>query len=189
MSNIEIQGKVNDLRELRRMADELQAEIDAITDSIKARLTENPEIHGAYDLILHSYGPEEWFGSVHVELDDNMTVREMDALTRRIVTQIYSEFGVILTVGVYAANTSDETAREIKEAVRSLTGSYQQIMQMHGFYVEEATKLVSFDIILSFTEEDPTQIITEMREKLNAQFPDYKFSIIVDRDYSESEET
>ena len=160
-----------------------------LTDSIKARLTENPEIHGAYDLILHSYGPEEWFGSVHVELDDNMTVREMDALTRRIVTQIYSEFGVILTVGVYAANTSDETAREIKEAVRSLTGSYQQIMQMHGFYVEEATKLVSFDIILSFTEEDPTQIITEMREKLNAQFPDYKFSIIVDRDYSESEET
>ena len=39
MSNIEIQGKVNDLRELRRMAEELQAEIDAITDTIKAHMT------------------------------------------------------------------------------------------------------------------------------------------------------
>ena len=32
MSNIEIQSKVNDLRELRRMAEELQGEIDAITE-------------------------------------------------------------------------------------------------------------------------------------------------------------
>ena len=39
MSSIEIQGKVNDLRELRRMAEELQAEIDAITDTIKAHMT------------------------------------------------------------------------------------------------------------------------------------------------------
>ena len=38
MSNIEIQGKVNDLRELRRMAEELQGEIDAITDAIKAHM-------------------------------------------------------------------------------------------------------------------------------------------------------
>lgn len=39
MSTIEIQSKVNDLRELRRMADELQAEIDAIQDAIKEHMT------------------------------------------------------------------------------------------------------------------------------------------------------
>lgn len=38
MSNAEIQSKVNDLRELRRMADELQAEIDSITDAIKKHM-------------------------------------------------------------------------------------------------------------------------------------------------------
>lgn len=39
MSNIEIQSKVQELRELRRMADELQTEIDAITDTIKQHMT------------------------------------------------------------------------------------------------------------------------------------------------------
>ena len=39
MSNIEIQSKVNDLRELRRMAEELEAEITAIQDSLKAHMT------------------------------------------------------------------------------------------------------------------------------------------------------
>ena len=39
MSNVELQTKVNDLREYRRMVEDLQAEIDAITDSIKQHMT------------------------------------------------------------------------------------------------------------------------------------------------------
>ena len=39
MSNTEIQNKVNELRELRRMADELAAEIATIQDAIKAHMT------------------------------------------------------------------------------------------------------------------------------------------------------
>lgn len=39
MSNTEIQSKVNELRELHRMADELAAEIEAAQDAIKAHMT------------------------------------------------------------------------------------------------------------------------------------------------------
>lgn len=39
MSNTEIQSKVNELRELRRMADELAAEIESIQNAIKAHMT------------------------------------------------------------------------------------------------------------------------------------------------------
>lgn len=39
MSNTEIQSKVNELRELRRMADELAAEIEDAQDAIKAHMT------------------------------------------------------------------------------------------------------------------------------------------------------
>ena len=39
MGTIELNGKVKELRELRRMADELAAEIEAIQDSIKAEMT------------------------------------------------------------------------------------------------------------------------------------------------------
>ena len=40
MSNTEIQIKVNELRELRRMSDELAAEIESIQDAIKAHMAE-----------------------------------------------------------------------------------------------------------------------------------------------------
>lgn len=39
MGTIKLNGKVKELRELRRMADELAAEIEAIQDSIKAEMT------------------------------------------------------------------------------------------------------------------------------------------------------
>ena len=39
MGTFELDSKMKELRELRRMADELQAEIDEITDTIKAEMT------------------------------------------------------------------------------------------------------------------------------------------------------
>lgn len=39
MSTFELSNKVNELRELRRMSDELSAEIEAIQDAIKNHMT------------------------------------------------------------------------------------------------------------------------------------------------------
>ncbi len=48
MSMNEMEAKVMELRELRRMADELAAEITALEDSLKAHMTANgtDELHG-----------------------------------------------------------------------------------------------------------------------------------------------
>lgn len=48
MSMIEMETKVNELRELRRMADELAGEIAAIEDGLKAYMAANgaDELHG-----------------------------------------------------------------------------------------------------------------------------------------------
>ena len=158
-----------------------------LTDRIKAALCSYPEVQGAYDLILHSYGPEKYFGSVHVELDDRMTVREMDALTRRIVPQIYSEFGVLLTVGVYAANDSDAQAKAIRDAVCEELRAYPQMLQMHGFYADLSAKAVSFDVIFDFRTGDPHGDADALRRSLTQRFPDYQFYINIDRDFSESD--
>lgn len=39
MGTIELDAKVKELRELRRMAEEIAAEIDGLTDTIKAEMT------------------------------------------------------------------------------------------------------------------------------------------------------
>ena len=183
-----IKAGIDILRETGSQIIGVRAESE-LTDSITAQLNAYPEVYGAYDLILHSYGPDEAFGSVHIELDDDLTVRDLDTLTRRIVAQIYQEFGVILTVGVYAANTSDETAQQIREAAKQLVAAYPNILQMHGFYLDHEQKAVSFDLIFDFKEKAPKTALEEIRQKLSEQFPDYRFHINLDRDFSVQHDT
>ena len=69
---------------------------------IKRLICEEPEVRGAYDLIINNYGPNRNYASVHIEVPDTMTVEELDVLTRHIEAKVYKETGVILTgVGVY----------------------------------------------------------------------------------------
>lgn len=158
---------------------------EELARKVKEKITSYPEVYGAYDLILNSYGPEENLGSVHIEVDDSLTARDIDALSRRIVPEIYLEYGVLLTIGIYAANTGDEQSRMIKEAVRREMGEYPQILQMHGFYVNHEKNAVSFDLIFDFKEEKKMEIMETVRNRLKEEFPGYSFHINLDRDFSD----
>ena len=59
------------------------------TKKIKELLVEEPEVRGAYDLIIHNYGPNKNLASVHLELSDTMTVEQVDVLTRKLQTKIF----------------------------------------------------------------------------------------------------
>ena len=158
---------------------------DDFTAQIKSCICANPAVHGAYDLILHNYGPEKYFGSVHIEVDDSMTAREIDALSRSIVPEVYQKFSVILTIGIYATNTHSEAAQEIRRAVQAAAQAHQEIMQVHGFYIDETAHAVSFDIMLDYVIRDPAEITGSLRETLHRQYPAYDFHINIDRDFSE----
>ena len=158
---------------------------DDFTSKIKEVICADPNVRGAYDLILHNYGPETYFGSVHIEVDDNMSAREIDALSRSLAGTIYREYSVLMTFGIYAANTHNEAAVEIRSAVTGITGRFPAIRQVHGFYLEESARIVSFDILLDYDIDNPDTITDSVRQALTERFPGYEFCIHIDRDFSE----
>lgn len=155
------------------------------TSRIKKLLTEEPEVRGAYDLIMYNYGPEKDFASVHLELPDSMTAREIDQLTRRLERKVYRKTGVILAgVGLYSYNTSDDEASVIQKKVHDLVTSYDWCVQMHGFYVDLEQKEMSFDVVLSFDIE-PTLGVSTIRDELLKLYPEYLIEIAPDVDVSD----
>ena len=154
------------------------------TDKIKKRVSSYEGVFGAYDLTLHNYGPTQIIGSVHIEVSDTMQAKQIHKLTRQISAEIYSEFGVILTVGVYAANDSSENTAKMKERVYEIVGAFPEILQIHGFYADEANKSVMFDLIVDF-EADANAVKEQVFSKVTEIYPDYRFDIILDTDYSE----
>ncbi len=152
---------------------------------IKRLICEEPEVRGAYDLVLNNYGPNRYLGSVHVELPDVMTVEEVDNLTRRIQEKVFKETGVVLTgVGVYSFNTKDDEAARIRNRVLEIVKQHDWALQLHGFYVNTDSKEMRFDVVFSFdiSDVEGTEII--YKEVLD-EYPEYNIQIAADVDITD----
>ena len=161
--------------------------IDAqLAGGMKETIRTYPEVRGAYDLILHDYGPDSYNGSVHIEVPDTMTADELDRLNRKITREVYEKHGVILTaISVYSYNTKDPEAAEVRNRVSKIVNAIPYIREMHGFYMDKKEKRMRFDVVVSFDAADRRQVYREVCEKVQKEFPDYKLLIAMDADFSE----
>ncbi len=183
ISVIIIRAGLQTLMEMLNHIIGLRADGD-LTRSLREKVEAFPGVIGAYDLTLHNYGPMDMIGSIHIEVADTMTAPDIHKLTREIVTAVYREFGIVMTIGIYASNTTDEKAAKIKRQLAEILDGYPAILQMHGFYVESEEKRVFFDVVIDF-EADAKQVQKQLLEQLKDACPEYEFQIIVDSDYSD----
>ena len=154
--------------------------------SIKKEVLKEKEVHGAYDLILNDYGPDTYIGSIHVEVNDTLTVSDIDKLSRKITKRVYDKFGVLLhTIGVYSINTKDEFIINARKEVTKIVFSHQGILQMHGFYIDKKDKTLSFDIIIDFKIKNKEEIYKSIYDMVSEKYPEYKINITLDIDTSD----
>jgi len=135
-------------------------------------------------MMLHNYGPNKIIGTVHIQVNDDMTAKEIHRLTRNIQVWVYSEFGIIITIWIYASNNDWEFGK-IQKELNQIIRNYENIIQMHGFYVDDSTNNISFDLIFDFKEEHPEKIVRKIKKEIKDKFPDYNYSVIIDSDASD----
>ena len=153
---------------------------------IKATVISYPEVSGAYDLVLHNYGPDSYNGSIHVEVPDTLSADDLDKLIRKISVDVYQKHDVILTaIGVYSVNTKDPEAVEARDKVTEIVMSHEHILQVHGFYFDKPGKMIRFDIVVSFDAPDRRQVYREVCEAVQEAYPDYTLQVTMDTDFSE----
>ena len=114
-----------------------------------------------------------------------MTVEEVDRLTRRVQSKVFSETGVILTgVGVYSYNTSSDEVAAVRNTVQELVMSHDWALQIHGFHADPETKELRFDVVISFDAE-PKEAMATLQKEVEAAVPDYKVYITRDVDIAD----
>lgn len=155
-----------------------------VTQKLRELINSYEDVLGVYDIIIHNYGPNKIIASAHIQVEDELTAKEIHRLTRRIIVDVYNKLGILLTVGIYASNDTGEY-KEIKEYIGNLLKDYKNIIQMHGFYVDEEYKSISFDLIFNFDELEPEKKIEDIIGKLKTKYPEYNFNIILDTDISD----
>ncbi len=158
---------------------------EELSKKLKETIKEFNEVEGVYDLILHNYGPTQMIGSVHIQVDDEMTAKEIHRLTRTIEGKVFKELGIILTIGIYASNTSDEKTAKIKNELEEIIKKYKTILQLHGFYLDTVNNTIMFDLIIDFNEKNAKEVKNKVIEEISEKYPEYNYSAIIDKDFSD----
>ena len=157
-----------------------------ISKEVKKTICTLPEVQGAYDLILHSYGPDLLIGSVHIEVPDTMTVSRLDKLERSITDKVLAEHNIILTgISVYSVNTDGGKATEIYNDIRRTVMSHEFVLQIHGFFFDEESRNIIFDVIIDFAAPDSKALHAEIAREIQDKYPDYKVEVRLDLDVSD----
>ena len=151
---------------------------------IRDTICEDEYVQGAYDLILHSYGPDRFMGSVHVEVPETLTAEQIDEMGRRIEERVYVKHGVILTgVGIYSVNTSDDAVVKLRTSVTHLVNTHDDVIQMHGFHVDKTGNRAYLDLIMDYEYKDHEERFEALCDEIRSAFPDYEWVLTQDIDF------
>lgn len=153
-----------------------------LATAIKKKVTALPDVLGAYDLILHDYGPDTAIGSIHIEVSDTLSPPQIQKICRNVSALIYHEFKAVMTVGIYVMNDTDPEVVAIREDVRQMALSQEGVQQMHGFFVD--AEEMAFDIVVSFDHDAPA-ICHWLQEQIAKKYPGRAVHITTDTNYSE----
>ncbi|MBO6108058.1 MAG: cation transporter [Eubacterium sp.] len=155
-----------------------------VIKDIKNTISQEENVMGVYDLIMHSYGPDKYVASAHVEIPDTMTCEEIDILERRIADRVYAAHGVIMTgVGIYAVNTTDEKIVALRREVTHLVMEHDGVIQMHGFHVDNEKKNAMFDLIIDYEYEGRKEMFEHILNDLYTLHPEYTWTVVPDIDF------
>ncbi len=151
---------------------------------IKKAILSIEGVSGCYDLILNSYGHNKNIASAHIGVSDKLTAKEIQTIERNITSLMYSKYNTIMTIGIYAENFSDEFTKNTYNKILEVIKKYEQILEIHGFYVDEELKIINYDLVISFDDNNPYETINKIKEESQSMFDNYRIIINYDQDFS-----
>lgn len=155
-----------------------------LADQIMEEILNTEGVQGAYDLILHNYGPNVFIGDVNLELEDTMSIEEAYVITKPLNVRILKKYGVFMYFGFYSVNTTDPEIVEMRDFLYSQALCRDDILQIHAFYVNKERKFMSFDVVFDFDCKDQYAVEQDLRRILKEQYPDYRVEMLPDKDYT-----
>ena len=139
---------------------------------------------------MHSAGnssaPNMAYCSINIEVNDSLTAREVDDISREVRRKIYYGYNVVISsVGIYSINTKSDKVNEMYKRTKEILSHYDYVLEMHGFHVDDKKKEISFDIVLSFDVKKRRAYYLAIKRHLRKSFPEYSINIALDADFSD----
>lgn len=154
-------------------------------NEIKEKLLSYECVEGIHDLVVHNYGVNNDFITVHVEIDSKMNMITAHDLIDNIERE-FKDIGMDLTIHMDPIVIGDSRVDELKEKVISTIKKLDKDLDIHDFRIVEGpthTNLL-FDCVVPY-EKDYTreEVVDYLRKNIVDEKHKYYYVIEIDRPF------
>ena len=136
-------------------------------ETIEKKILAYDNVLGVHDLMVHSYGPNTYFASAHIEMDAKIDVLVCHDIMDQIERDFKSELNIHLVVHLDPTILDSPEINELKEMVNDIICEIDRDLTFHDFrvVVGEENKNVLFDVVVppeyKYSDEELEKIITD----------------------------
>ena len=127
------------------------------------------DVKGIHDLVLHNYGANSVFGSIHVEVPAEADFVEMHDMSDIIELEVMEKFGIHLVVHLDPLVFDDERINELRETAISAVRSIDKRLSLHDFRVVDGpthTNLIFDTVVPHDFDMKPEELTALLTEKI-----------------------
>ncbi len=160
-----------------------------LTHKIIDKIKSYDGVLGIHDLVIHSYGPNRCFATVHVEIDADAEVMHSHDLMD-IIEADFLKDGINLVIHMDPISVSDPETNELRakcfEMMSQISGEYSHPISMHDFRIVKGITHTNVIFDVSVSNDFPLknkEICDEITKRLREINPLYNLVLTIDRDY------
>lgn len=157
-----------------------------LTNKIQKKILEYEGVLNIHDLVVHNYGPNKYFATVHVEVDYKEDIMKSHDMIDNIERDFLEDSDINLVIHLDPVVTDDKETNELKDMTNNIVISIHEKMSIHDFRVVKGTTHTNliFDVLVPveckiLNKEIVSIINKKIKEKNITFFP----VITIDKNY------
>ncbi len=103
--------------------------------ALQDRILSYTGVIGLHDLVLHNYGPDRYFATVHVEVPAEHNLLDSHDIIDTIEKELSREFRIQLVIHMDPVVTADEQTNQLRAEVKGIVNTINPALSMHDFRV------------------------------------------------------
>ena len=163
-----------------------------LVKKIVDKLNSYDGVVGIHDLVIHSYGVNNYYVTVHVEVDADRNVMESHDMIDNIEVDFKEQMGIQLVVHMDPVSLHDDRVNalhlKLGEIIDCISSEYSSPMSMHDFRVVFGAPHSNLIFDIAVSDEVPLsndEIVRLLREEITKKLgAEYVPVITIDRDYT-----
>ncbi|MCR5742332.1 MAG: cation diffusion facilitator family transporter [Lachnospiraceae bacterium] len=153
-----------------------------MVDELEKKILGYEDVLGAHDLMVHDYGPNHCFASIHVEIAADKTMLECHDIVDVIERDVEQEFGINLVIHADPVVMDGSEVAVLREFIISQSKEIDEGLKIHEVRVISGkVKKLFFDCrIPQSARMGEHEVCEELKKRITAKYPDYEIHIRID---------